>query len=216
MNNRNKRATRAIVASGSLLAIIFVAIPWVDEYLRLRHDASEFSEMEEKLVENKTQTEKLARIESKLDLELESLRARSVEPHDTLVVRETLIDVVRKAGGRVRRLEITDGEERPWAIANDDPHFDNPPLYEEESEFVLHSHSVELQVDGSLLAARGILDSISNQGWLMTTKALTVTPTNDPQSPVAIELRVVVYGLGLRRHVLEDDFARTRTYETYR
>ena len=51
MNNPNNRATRAIVASGSLLAIIFMGVPWVDEYLELRRGAAELGELEIKLVE---------------------------------------------------------------------------------------------------------------------------------------------------------------------
>ena len=66
MNNRNNRATRAIVASGSLLAIIFIAIPWVDEYLRLRRDVAELNELELRFVATQRQNSQLHRIEDKL------------------------------------------------------------------------------------------------------------------------------------------------------
>ncbi len=208
MNNRNNRATRAIVASGSLLAIIFIAIPWVDEYLRLRRDAAEFTELETKFVETQQRRKLLGRVEDKLSGELEALLARSTDPTTRESVRETLIDIVRQAGGRIRRLEISEGQTRRWAIENDDPRNETMPLYEEESRFVLHTHLVELQADGSLESVRQILSDVANQGWLMTTKGLTTLPTSTQESPVNLELRLVLYGLSRSENEPEDDFAK--------
>ena len=55
MNNMNSRATRAIVASLSLIAIIAIGIPWVDEYFTLRSEARELSALDGQftLVQNK-------------------------------------------------------------------------------------------------------------------------------------------------------------------
>jgi hypothetical protein len=210
MNNRNNRATRAtraIVASGSLLAIIFIGIPWVDEYLRLRRDAAELSELETQYAENQQRTKQLERIETKLTGELETLVARSVDPTKTESVREILIEIVRQAGGRIRRLEISEDETRIWAAENDDPRNDTMPLYAEESRFVLHTHLVELQADGSLESVRQILERVSSQGWLMTTKGLMTVPTSVRESPVNLELRFLLYGLGPNEHESEEDFA---------
>ena len=112
MNNRNNRATRAIVASGSLLAIIFIAAPWVDEYLRLRRDAAELRELQTEFAAAEQQKVQLSRIEAKLGNELDSLLARSIDPSNTETVRETIIEFVRQSGGRIRRLEIPEGETR--------------------------------------------------------------------------------------------------------
>ena len=210
MNNPNNRATRAIVASGSLLAIIFIAIPWVDEYLRHRRDAAELIELEIKLVETEQQKQRLDRIEGNLTSELETRLASSIDPTKTEAVRERLIEFVRQAGGRIRRLDVAEGETRVWAIENDDPRMDTMPLYGEESRFVLHTHIVELQADGSLESVRQILSSVSNQGWLMTTKGLTMVPTSVRESPVNLELRLVLYGLGPNEREPEEDFAQMK------
>ena len=206
MNNRNNRATRVIVASGSLLAIIFIAAPWVDEYLRLRRDAAELVELQMKFAETEQRMQRLDRIETKLSDELQSLLARSVNPANTESVRETLIDFVRQAGGRIRRLEIAEGETRVWAIEGDDPRSDTMPLYGEESRYVLHTHLVELQVDGSLESVRKVLGSVTNHGWLMTTKGLAMVPTGVRESPVNLEFRMVLYGLGANEREPEEDF----------
>ncbi len=91
MNNRNNRATRAIVASLSLLAIIVFAVPWVDEYLRLRGDAAELTELEGKFAELRERNEQLNRIDAKLTDKLKDLDARSIDPSKTEMVREMIV-----------------------------------------------------------------------------------------------------------------------------
>ncbi len=216
MNNRNNRATRAIVASGSLLAIILIGIPWVDEYLRLRREANEFVELEARLVANQTRDLQLTRIDSKLGSELESLSHRSTNPTEKNDIRERLVRIVRDAGGRLRRLEIGDVETRPWAIEGDDPRHDTMPFYGEESNFVLHTHTVEMQADGSLETVRQVIAEIEGQGWLMTLSGLTASPTGVVESPVTLEIQLVLYGLGEREarpedEEFEEDFARVGT-----
>ena len=207
MNNPNNRATRAIVASGSLLAIIFMGVPWVDEYLELRRGAAELGELEIKLVEAQQREQRMDRIEAKLTSELERLLAHSFDTTKTEVVREALIKIVRQSGGRLRRLEIAKGETRPWNIEDDDPRLETTPFIGEESRFVLHTHEVELQADGSLESVRQILSSVANHGWLMMTKELTATPTSVRESPVNLERRLVLYGLGPQEREPEEDFA---------
>ncbi len=209
MNNRNNRATRAIVASGSLLAIILIGIPWVDDYLRLRREALEFEEMRALLVQNQSRDLQFTRIEEKLAKELNVLSAKSVDPARKSEIRETLVQIVRVSGGRLRRLEIPNAEKRIWAI-EDDPRSNNTPTYGEESDLVLYTHTVELQADGSLETVRRIISEIGNQGWLLSTKSLTATPTGIRESPVMLELQLTLYGLGPNEDLedeLDEDFA---------
>ncbi len=208
MNNPNNRATRAIVASGSLLAIIFVAVPWVDEYLELRRGAANLGELEIQFVQTQQREQRMDRIEAKLTGELNRLLARSFDPTKTETVREALIEIVRQSGGRLRRLEIVEAETRPWMVANDDPRSATTKLDGEESRFVLHTQQVELQADGSLESVRQILSSVFDQGWLMTTKELTAVPTSIRESPVNLDLHFVLYGLGRNEREPEEDFAK--------
>ena len=137
MNNQNNRATRAIVASGSLLAIIFIAGPWVDEYLRLRREAAELSALEDQFVQTQQRAMHLGRVSGKLGDQVKAYEARCCDPTKTESVRERIVEAVRKAGGRIRRLEINDSETRIWAMEGDNPRLDTMPLYGEESRFVL-------------------------------------------------------------------------------
>lgn len=191
----HSRATGAIVASGSLLAIILLAVPWVDEYLRLQRDAAELSDLEVEYVEAQQRRIQLERIEAKLSGELKNSLARCVDPSQVEMVRESLIEMVRTAGARLRRLEISEGERRQWGVEKDHPRRDSMPLYGEPSRFIFHTHAVELQADGSLKAIRQILDAVDNQGWLMTTKSMAVVPTTTQESAVSLDLRLLLFGL---------------------
>ncbi len=193
-NNRN-RATGAIVASVSLLAIVFLAVPWVDEYFDLQRDAVEMNGLEIKLNEARSRQIMLDRVEQKLDSQLEEFVKINTVPDRVELIRETLIEIVRKSGTRLRRLEISMNDKRPWAVENDDARNDTIPLYGVESPFVLHSLVVELQADGSLAGIRTILRNVGNQGWLMTTKNATLTPASTRESPMNLELRLVLFGL---------------------
>ena len=208
MNNPNNRATRAIVASGSLLAIIFVAVPWVDEYLELRRSAANLGELEIQFVQAQQREKRMDRIEAKLTGEMDRLLARSFDPTKTETVREALIEIVRQSGGRLRRLEIVEGDTRPWMVENDDPRSETSELDGEESKFVLHAQEVELRADGSLESVRQILSSVFDQGWSMTTKGLTAVPTSIRESPVTLDLHFVLYGLGPNEREPEEDFAK--------
>jgi hypothetical protein len=220
MNNRNNRATRAIVASGSLVAIIIIGIPWVDEYLRLGRDAAELTELEAQLAENQTYHSNLVRVKSKLNAELDALSARSIDPTRTEQIRESLLQIIRQAGGQPRRIEIDAPSVRPWAVRQDDARRDTPPLYGEESNFVLYKHVVQLQADGSLETVRQIINDVYQQGWLMTTKGLTANPTGVPETPVTLEIQLLLYGLGpndnASKEEFEDDFANLHMNRTIR
>lgn len=216
MNNRENRATRAIAASASLLAIVFIAGPWVDEYLRLRRDGAELFALESEFSEAQDRKEQLDQIEAKLKQGLDDLLSRSIDPTNKETVRETLIEIVRKASGRIRRLEISGGEHRSWAEEGDDARNGSTPPYAEESRFDLYSHVVELQVDGSLEAIHEVLKGVRNQGWLMTTKGLIMTPTTVRESPVKLELRLVLNGLAPRKADPDDNFAQASTSGNFR
>jgi hypothetical protein len=209
MNNRNNRGTRAIVASGSLLAIILIGIPWVDEYLRLRREALGAADLEYQLTEVQFRQQQLDHIEGKLKGSLARLLDRSISPSQTESVRESLVELVRRSSGRIRRLEITESGSRGWASDADDPRLDISPTYGEESSFILYSHLVELQADGPLQSVRQILQGVVHQGWLMTTKGLSMAPSGVSEAPVTLELRFVLYGLIPAQAQPEHDLATT-------
>ncbi|WP_040770730.1 hypothetical protein [Novipirellula maiorica] len=208
MNNLNSRATRAIVASVSLLAIIAIGIPWVDEYFRLRSEARELRAMDGQFTQVTNNQKRLRELENQISTDLASHLNRSIDPEKSQEVRSTLIAIIRDAGGRLRSLEISKGRVRPWAIENDDPREESPPQYSDESDYILHTHEIELRIDGSLETVTQILRGIAEQGWYLTTNNMVMMPTEGDLPVVASEMRLIVFGLSPKPIEDEDEFAR--------
>ena len=208
MNNRNDRTIRAIVAIGSLVAILAIGIPWVDEYLSLGRDASELTKLRAELMDAQQREERLDRLEANLNDQLTKLSARSIDQESIAEVRDTLIGIIRDAGAQLRNLDVGGGEVRVWAMDNDDPRAATMPLYADESDYELLTHTVDLRADGSLESVRRIMTGILEQGWLMTTNNMKTVPTGVRETPVSFELRIVLYGLQVRpEEEFEDGFA---------
>ena len=68
--------------------------------------------------------------------------------------------------------------------------------------------------------ARSIINDVFSQGWLMTTKGLTASPTGVRETPVTLEIQLILYGLGPNdknsEEEFEDDFANLHESRTIR
>ena len=207
MSLSNNRATRAIVASLSLTAILAIGIPWVDEYRSLCEEADDLIRLGGQANEVRERDQQLRRIETKIVARLSDDQRRSVTAENTEEVRNQLIAIIRESGGRLRNLDIDEGRQRPWAIENDDPHADTIPRFAEESDYILHKHEIEMRVDGSIETLKKVLDGIAKQKWFMRTSNLLMNPTDGKSSTIALELRLLVYGLTPRPEEPDEEFA---------
>lgn len=204
-HRRSNRTTGAIVSAVSLIVIFAIAVPWVDEYVDLKRDTAEINDLADEIAQVRQRQVALERIESKLDLELKPFLEHNVTAEQIESVREALIEAVRSSKAMLRQLEIVPAEPRVW-MAEDDARNDNAPLYGLNSRFVLQTHLVELQADGTLDAIKKIIDGINRQSWLAMTKTLNIVPTTNRKTPVTLELRLNVFGLELAQEVeLEDE-----------
>lgn len=206
-HRKPNRTTGVIVSAVSLIAIFAIAVPWVDEYFDLKRDTAEINDLEDEIAQVRQRQVALQRIESKLDSELTPFLEHNITADRIESVREALIETVRSSKALLRQLEIVPAEPRVW-MAEDDARNNTAPLYGLDSRFVLHTHSVELQADGTLDAIKKIIDSIHRQSWLAMTKTLNIVPTTTKATPVTLELRLTVFGLEPAKEVEAegDDF----------
>lgn len=201
-----ERITRVSVATASLLAIITLGIPWADEYFAHRQDLAEFTELQAELNEVQLRSKRLEVIAENLSNTLEELTDRSVVPETVTLVREDMIEIVRRRGGRLRSLDISNGLVRPWALENDNATEDAMPDFAVESDYDLHQQEVDLQADGTLDSIVGIVRDIVDRGWFVRTRMMQVMPTGKAEAPISIEWRMILYGME-KRPEENDDFA---------
>lgn len=218
-NFASGRTSRAMIASFSLLAIALIGGKWIEEYLLLSRDAAQMDVLQAEFDEAHRRREKLLSIEWKLKGALTRAKERGVGPDDIEFVRESLIGIVRDAGASLRRLEVGEDEVRAWSMEEDDPRNDTAPLYGDDSSFVLHKHTVQIQADGRMESIEKVLENINSHGWLMSTKNLLIGPTGSINAMASIEVTMILYGLEPAPEDLmeeDEDFAMRRSLRQFR
>ncbi len=195
MNKPNHRVTRAIVAAVSLLLLIVIGIPLVDEGIEIRNEQLAFAELEQEFETIQSRDIRLRRIESKLHDHKIELMNQCVTPARIQLVRDELITMIRDCGGSLRTLEIENGQTRPWAAKDDDPRTRQMPDFGTESEFLLHTHPLSLSVVGSLDAVLNIIEQVNNHHWLMNIDMLSLKPLAGGDSLISLEMNITLYGL---------------------
>lgn len=203
-HRKPNRTTGVIVSAVSLVAIIAIAVPWVDEYFDLIRDTAAVSDMQDEIERVRQRQVALERIETKLDSELNPFLEHNVTADQVESVREALIETVRSSKALLRQLEIVSAEPRAW-MADDDARNSSASLYGLDTRFVLHAHSIELQADGSLDAIKKVIEGVQRQRWLLITKSMSIAPTTTKEMPVTMELRLTVFGLEPAKETETDD-----------
>lgn len=206
MNKPNNRVTRAIVAGGSLIILVAIGYPMVDEGYRLRDENRELRELEQQYASTQKRSQRLQRIETVLEEQKRALIVQNVTPPTIGSVRDEVIRIVRDYSGSLRSLEIQDGQRRAWAEQDDDPR--NRDIYElgSESEFELHSHVLTLTVTGKFDNILSIVDTLTDHNWLMSLETMDVKPEGGASADVILEINLTLFGLELAPEPTEETF----------
>ncbi len=216
MNKSHKRLTRATLAIGSFVAIVVVGVPWVDEYRQRRRDASELVELKTEVEQASLRDRRLSAIATNLVESLQNLQTRSIQQSEVAEVRDKLTELVRKAGARLRHIDASAGLTRPWGLMDDDIRSTNIPESGQESDFLLTTVMIDLRAAGPIESIIKILEDIAGQGWLVTTSSLVINPAESKGSDIALEIRLIAYGLELETKTPLDEIAATSTMSSGR
>lgn len=207
MRKPNDRVIRAIVVGGSLTVLVAFGYPLVDKARRTQDANRAFVELEKEFQTTQERNQRLQRIEQTLRMQKDELTKQNVTPKEISDVRDSVISMVRRNGGRLRSLEIQDGNKRPWAEEGDQPYNRDMPEFGTESEFELHSHALSLSVVGPLDSVLGIVRSLNGHRWLMSIEAMDLKPHDTDTTDVDLELTMTLFGLEIAPETTEDTFA---------
>ncbi|MEM1224440.1 MAG: hypothetical protein AAGJ40_02020 [Planctomycetota bacterium] len=194
MHNRNDRVIRAIVAAGSLLAVVVVGLNLVDEYRHQRDEQSALADLEARLVNAQSRDARLKLIEGTLQEERDRLVSQSTTPSQIQQVRDQVLQIVQQTSVKLRSLDVGEGQSRPWAHSGDDPSRTQLPEFDNESDFELHSHVLTLTADAPLANIMAFMDEFNGRGWLMNVNALEMKHMTDDDR-IALNLEWTLYGL---------------------
>jgi len=207
MNKPENRLILAIVAGVSLIIVVAIGYPLVDQGYRLRAENQELRELEHEYSTTQQRSQRLQRIETTLENQKRQLIVQNVTPGKIGAVRDEIIRIVRDHDGSLRSLEIQEGQRRAWAERGDDPHNRDIYALEAESEFELHSHPLTLTVTGKFQNVLSMVEALTDHHWLMSVETMELKPDGDSGDGVILEINLMLFGLELAPEPDGDTFA---------
>ena len=188
----------------ALLAITLI-VPAFIEASQLRTQRFDLGTLKNEVSRSLARRTRLTSVEQELKDQLGEIESRSMLEGDEERFRQQFLELVRNGHGQLRQLEIGAAEKRHWYGPEDRPDKNSYSMFDgEPSDFLLHMHPIELQVDGHYEDIRELLQKILARNWLADLSSLGLIPMEDGSVRLQIEMRM--YGLSPDDGSL-DDFA---------
>jgi hypothetical protein len=186
---------KLIVAIVTTLAGLLVLVPLVDDYFTKRE--SRRTLMDE--LDRARQTEKTLPTFEKRVAELEEgvsqQESRTVSKDSVSLYRTNLLDMVRKAGCQMRRLEVGGTAHRPW-LEEDDPLQPIAPMpTAKNTSFQLERHSINLSVDGEMTSIHNLLEQLEQDKTIAYPRRIQLHSAGGRGASATLELELWLFAL---------------------
>lgn len=186
---------RLIVAIGTSIVALVVLLPLADVYF---DDSENLSILADELKLAHQTAEKLPQFEkqvAKLQSDLEELELLAVSDESVSRYRSKLVEMIRKSGCQIRRLDLGAPTLRPWMV-NDDPLTDSKRnLAQQPTPFSLERRTVALVVDGSIESVRAFLKEMQGDETFAYPKKLQVQSSDERGSRVTLDLEMWLFAI---------------------
>jgi hypothetical protein len=194
----------------SALVVLFLVVPTSLEAYRLRSLSRELIQMHESLNETSVQRERLSATKKELAVKLAEYEKRSLLTGQQERLREQLLEIIRQRRAQLRALEIGNPIKRHWAGPMDRPDQDvYAGMADEKSGFLLHIHTMDLQVDGTHQSAQQIIRDVLSKRWLAEILTINLAPLAKDRVRLVMSMRM--YGLAPDDGSLDDVVAMKQT-----
>jgi len=133
---------------------------------------------------------------AQLDKDLAQLELRTVSQDSVSRYRSKLVDLIRKAGCKVRRLDVAAPTLRPW-LENDDPLKRTvvTGAKSQKTPFTLERRSVVIVAAGSMADVHGLLDQLQKDATFAYPRRLKIHSASQRGESVTLELELWVFAL---------------------
>jgi hypothetical protein len=194
----------------SALVILFLVVPTSLEAYRLRSLSGELIQMHEILNATSVQRERLDATKKELEDKLAEYAKRSLLAGQQEGLRQQLLEMIRKSRVQLRALDIGNPIKRHWAGPTDRPDQDvYSGMADEQSGFLLHIHTMDLQVDGTHQSAQQIIRDVLSKRWLAEILTINLAPLAKDRVRLVMSMRM--YGLAPDDGTLDDVVAMKQT-----
>jgi len=183
-----------VVIATTVLGVV-VLIPLADEYFDKKESyASSAVELDRAFQTAETLPmfeQRVADLESQLHL----LEERSVSEASISRYRSRLVDLVRKTGCQMRRLDVSTPTTRAWYREDDPLRPRVPTETKETTPFLLERRSVHLAVDGPIVSLYEFLDELLTDKTFAYPNRIQMHNGGRAGDQVSLELELWVFAL---------------------
>ncbi len=135
--------------------------------------------------------QRVVELEDKVSL----LEGRTVSAESVSQYRTTLLEIIRKAGCQMRRLEVGTPTRRPW-MRNDDPLQSTAALgVTEKTPFQLERRNINLSIDGEMTSIHNLLDQLEKDKTIAYPHRLQLHSTGGRSTSATLELELWLFAL---------------------
>jgi hypothetical protein len=193
------RHRKLIVAIVTIVAAVAVLGPLTDEYFDKRAtraslavDLDHARQIAETLDASEEQLTKLSAKHATASL-------RFVDEAGLGEYRTNLVELVRKSGCQLRRVDVGSAASRPWQTGDDplvaDRNTGNKAKNKKKSPFVLQRQSVTLVVDGAMENVAQLLGTLRDDSTLAYPSRFQLKTAGRRGNDVSLELELWVFAL---------------------
>lgn len=184
-----------IVATATLLLGLVALLPQVDDYCDKRNSHNVLTEDLDLASETADSLPKFEGQVAELAQKLDRLEARAIDDQKIGEFRNQVVDVARKAGCQVRRIEVANVVSRPWK-ENDRPVAGKRiPVIGRATPFVLQRRSVVLTVDGPMASIHQLLVKIQEENTLAHPHRLSLRSSSRSGMTTTLEIELWLFSL---------------------
>ncbi|MCH8841254.1 MAG: hypothetical protein IH831_11400 [Planctomycetes bacterium] len=135
--------------------------------------------------------QRVAELEEKVSL----LEGRTVSAESVSQYRTTLLEIIRKSGCQMRRLEVGTPTRRPW-MRNDDPLQSTAALgVTDKTPFQLERRNINLSIDGDMTSIHNLLDQLEKDKTIAYPHRLQLHSTGGRSTSATLELELWLFAL---------------------
>jgi len=184
----------------TILLGLLVLIPLVDDYFDNQESHSTLSEDLDRTRQTAAglpeKEQQVARIIEKLAV----IESRAISSNSVSHYRSQVVDLIRKAGCQVRRIDVGSATRRPWRKG------DNPLLAktsqkakDRKTPFALERRNVVLLVDGSMESVRELLKQLHEEDSLAYLHRLELQAMTRGSEQVTLEIELWLFALSRQK-----------------
>jgi hypothetical protein len=189
------RHRKLIVAIVTTLAGLVVLVPLVDDYFDKRESRRTLMEDLDRAHQTERTLPAFEKRVAELEESVKQLEGRTVSDASVSQYRTNFLEMVRKAGCQMRRLEVGASAHRPWLVDDDPLQATSPTPTADKTPFQLERRSLNLSVDGDMANIHNLLEQLEQDKTIAYPRRVQLHASGGRGASATLELELWLFAL---------------------